>query len=67
MRICYWLVMGVRRQDGGREPKASSINSKETIEALKYGKALVRDFHPRHAILARPVQQQGFDRGRGQR
>ena len=42
---CYWLVMAF----GGKmvdENQKVTINSKETIEALKYGKALYETFIP---------------------
>ena len=43
--FCYWLVMAF----GGKmvdENQKVTINSKETIEALKYGKALYETFIP---------------------
>ena len=58
---CHWLMwtFGGSLTD---ENDQVIINSKETVEALKYGKELYRDLHPGHALLARPEQQQGVPR-----
>ena len=38
------------------------IDSPETLKALEYAQGAVRDLHPRHAVVARPEQQQGLPR-----
>ena len=41
------------------------INSPETVKALEYAKAAVRDLRPRHRVVERCLQQQGVPRQRG--
>ena len=40
------------------------IDNPKTIEALEYGQGAVRHLHPRHAVLARSLEQQGVPRRR---
>ena len=57
----HWLVWAF----GGKlvdENNKVVIDSPETIKALEYAKELYADLHPRHAVLARPEQQQGVPR-----
>ena len=43
------------------------IDSPETIEGARVRQGAVRDLHPRHAVVARPEQQQGVPRRPDQR
>ena len=57
----HWLVWA----HGGKLVDAKNnvvINSPETIAALEYCEAALRDVHPGHAVVARPEQQQGVPR-----
>ena len=57
----HWLVWA----HGGKLVDAKNnvvINSPETIAALEYCEAALRDVHSGHAVVARPEQQQGVPR-----
>ena len=65
-RWTHWLIWAFGGKLVDKNNKVV-IDSPETLKALEYAKELYADLHPRHAVVARPEQQQGLPRRPDQR